>query len=315
MTIPAALGLPAAFTARDLISGETFAWRDGRQLRPPRPVGGADARDEGGGVSAIASIEPDIALLAARDHHEPHRVLGAHPVTERRRGARLAPGRADGPGGAGRRRPDRAAAPRARACSRRSCPGRARCRATRWRWSSATRSRVRATRTRSCPRSASARPAPGRRGEPPGPVGAPGRAPPRDRRRAGRRLHGLGAVGALGERGGRLERLGRARAPDAHPGGLGHLGAVRPGRGRGRAVQVRDPGRRRVAAPEGRPRGAARPSTRPRRPPRPSSAATSGGTRSGWRPGRGGARTRSRSRSTRSTCRRGAGTRSRATGP
>ena len=31
-------------------------------------------------MSAVAPIEPDIALLAARDHHEPHRVLGAHPV-------------------------------------------------------------------------------------------------------------------------------------------------------------------------------------------------------------------------------------------
>ncbi len=31
-------------------------------------------------MSAAAPIEPDIALLAARDHHEPHRVLGAHPV-------------------------------------------------------------------------------------------------------------------------------------------------------------------------------------------------------------------------------------------
>jgi 1,4-alpha-glucan branching enzyme len=31
-------------------------------------------------VSTTASIEPDIALLASRDHHEPHRVLGAHPV-------------------------------------------------------------------------------------------------------------------------------------------------------------------------------------------------------------------------------------------
>ena len=33
-------------------------------------------------MSAIASIEPDIALLAARNHHEPHRVLGAHPVAD-----------------------------------------------------------------------------------------------------------------------------------------------------------------------------------------------------------------------------------------
>ncbi len=31
-------------------------------------------------MSAVAGIEPDIALLAARDHHEPHRVLGAHPA-------------------------------------------------------------------------------------------------------------------------------------------------------------------------------------------------------------------------------------------
>ena len=33
-------------------------------------------------MSAIAPIEPDIALLAARNHHEPHRVLGAHPVAD-----------------------------------------------------------------------------------------------------------------------------------------------------------------------------------------------------------------------------------------
>jgi 1,4-alpha-glucan branching enzyme len=31
-------------------------------------------------VSAAAPLEPEIALLVARDHHEPHRVLGAHPV-------------------------------------------------------------------------------------------------------------------------------------------------------------------------------------------------------------------------------------------
>ena len=33
-------------------------------------------------MSAIAPIEQDIALLAARNHHEPHRVLGAHPVPD-----------------------------------------------------------------------------------------------------------------------------------------------------------------------------------------------------------------------------------------
>ena len=31
-------------------------------------------------MSAVAPIEQDIALLAARDHHDPHRVLGVHPV-------------------------------------------------------------------------------------------------------------------------------------------------------------------------------------------------------------------------------------------
>ena len=31
-------------------------------------------------MSVDASVERDIALLAARDHHEPHRVLGAHPA-------------------------------------------------------------------------------------------------------------------------------------------------------------------------------------------------------------------------------------------
>jgi 1,4-alpha-glucan branching enzyme len=30
----------------------------------------------------VAGLEHDVALLAARDHHEPHRVLGAHPAPE-----------------------------------------------------------------------------------------------------------------------------------------------------------------------------------------------------------------------------------------
>ena len=33
-------------------------------------------------MSAVTPIEPDIALLAARDHHEPHRVLGAHATPD-----------------------------------------------------------------------------------------------------------------------------------------------------------------------------------------------------------------------------------------
>ncbi len=46
----------------------------GRPARPrtPAPKGGGDA------ASPVAGIEQDIAALAARDHHEPHRVLGAH---------------------------------------------------------------------------------------------------------------------------------------------------------------------------------------------------------------------------------------------
>ena len=33
-------------------------------------------------MSTQTSVERDIALLAARDHHEPHRILGAHPTPE-----------------------------------------------------------------------------------------------------------------------------------------------------------------------------------------------------------------------------------------
>ena len=57
----------------------------------------------------------------------------------------------------------------------------------------------------------------------------------------GRRLRGVGAVGALGLGGRRLQLLGRAPAPDALARRVGHLGAVRPRRGRGLALQVRDP--------------------------------------------------------------------------
>ena len=163
-----------------------------------------------------------------------------------------------------------------------------------------------------------ARPAPGRRGQPPGAVGAPRRPPPRDRRRAGRRLHGLGAVGALGERGGRLERLGRARAPDAHARRRRASGSCScRASAAGAAVQVRDPRRRRVAAPEGRPRGAAPPSTRRSTASEVFVSAPPLARTSDWMAARAasGARTPSRCRSTRSTWPRGAGTRSRATAP
>jgi 1,4-alpha-glucan branching enzyme len=46
----------------------------GRPARPRTPA----PKGDGDGASLAAGLEQDIALLAARDHHEPHRVLGAH---------------------------------------------------------------------------------------------------------------------------------------------------------------------------------------------------------------------------------------------
>ena len=61
------------------------------------------------------------------------------------------------------------------------------------------------------------------------------------RRRGGRHLRRVGAQREARQRGRRLERLGRAPAPDAPPSGQRHLGALPAGRGRRRALQVRDP--------------------------------------------------------------------------
>ena len=71
-----------------------------------------------------------------------------------------------------------------------------------------------------------------------------------DRRRHGRRLRRVGAVGALGLGRGRLQLVGRPPAPDALARRLGHLGALHPRRAGGLALQVRAarPGRRHPAA-------------------------------------------------------------------
>ena len=77
----------------------------------------------------------------------------------------------------------------------------------------------------------------------------------RHRRRQRHVVRGVGAArqGRPGE--GRLQQLGRPRAPDAADGRLGRLGAVRPRRRLRHPLQVRRPRRRRPVAGEGRPDG------------------------------------------------------------
>ena len=75
----------------------------------------------------------------------------------------------------------------------------------------------------------------------------------RARRRAGDVVRRLGAGRAFGLRRRRLQLLGRPPAHDARARGLGHLGAVRARRRRRRALQVRDPRAVRRAARQGRP--------------------------------------------------------------
>ena len=209
--IPAVLGLPGGVHRARPGQRRGLPLGLGRQLRASRP-GAAPARDEGRAVSMTASIEQDIALLASRDHHEPHRVLGAHHGGRRRGRARVAARgrrRAHPPR---RRRAGGAGAPLVGLFEASSPVGRA---VPRYEVEVelGTRSRGPAIPTPSCRPSASST-SPGGRGQPPGAVGA-ARRPRADGRRDRRGLHGLGAVGALGERGRRLERLGRPRAPDA----------------------------------------------------------------------------------------------------
>jgi len=80
------------------------------------------------------------------------------------------------------------------------------------------------------------------------------RAPARGRRRPGHRVRRLGPERPRGERRRRLQRLGWPAQPDALARRFRDLGALRPRRGRGRALQVRAEGAaRRAAAAEGRP--------------------------------------------------------------
>ena len=84
-----------------------------------------------------------------------------------------------------------------------------------------------------------ARPPPGRGGPARADLRAPRRARARGRRRRRHRVRRLGAVGALGERGRRLQPLGRPPPPDALARPVRHLGAVRSRARRGRPLQVR----------------------------------------------------------------------------
>ena len=82
----------------------------------------------------------------------------------------------------------------------------------------------------------------------------PRRASDGHRRRRRDALCRLGAERATGQRGRRLERVGRTRPPDAPTTAARRLGAVRAGRWRRRALQVRARvGRGRAAVPQGRP--------------------------------------------------------------
>ena len=212
------LGLPDGFTRpRPGDAASVYRWCVGRQLRRLDPAVTPCPRAEGGGMSVDGRrIEQDIALLAARDHHEPHRVLGRAPGA--RAAWRCAPG-----------------GPRRRRC------GRSRRAASRWSSSTAppasspgcspgatTRA---ALRDRGGARAAT----PCARRDPYSFLPTLGEldlhlvgegrheelwerlgAHPREiDGAAGHGLRGLGAGGALGERGRRLERLGRPGAPDA----------------------------------------------------------------------------------------------------
>ena len=256
-------------------------------------------------MSTDASLARDIALLAARDHHEPHRVLGAHPRPRRRGGAGLAArtrrpcaccptaasrsmlphrdsGLFEGLAARARRLPrlrgrggvrgHALARPRpvlvpADARRARPAPGRARA-ATRSSGSASARTRARSTAS---PGVAFA-------------VWAPS-------------ARSVSVVGDFNGWDGRLH-------PMRSLGSSGVWELFVPGVGAGRALQVRGPRRRRQPAPEGRPDGAAPPRCRR------STASTVFASqhplaRRGvdGAPARSAGRTPSRCRSTRCTCR------------
>ena len=96
------------------------------------------------------------------------------------------------------------------------------------------------------------RPAPLRRGHALPRLGTAGRAPADHRRRDRRALRRVGAERPARQRRGRLQPLGRPRAPDAPPDALGDLGAVRPRARQRHPLQVRSAHARGAPAGEGR---------------------------------------------------------------
>ena len=178
--------------------------------------------------------------------------------------------------------------PSSSSCAIPAASSRARSRARSCRCATSSRSPTRtaarsrcATRTRSCRRSASstctspARAATRSSTRSSARTCARSTASPASRSRSGRRRRAsVSVVGDFNSWDGRLH-------PMRSLGSIGHLGAVRPRRGRGRALQVRDPRPGRLAAAEGRPvrvrrRGAAADGVG-----RAPARATSGATRSG----------------------------------
>ena len=183
---------------------------------------------------ASAFGELDIWLARAGRHEELWAKLGAHPLEDGVRfGGRVTP------------RGGRRGA--ARACAR---GGHVRGPPRRSDAATALRARRRLRGRRALhdsppvllhPHDRRARPPPRGRGAPRAALREARRPLARARRRRRRGVRPLGAVGALRERGRRLQLLGRAPSPDALDGLVGDLGAVRSRRSGGHALQVRDP--------------------------------------------------------------------------
>ena len=189
---------------------------------------------------SVATSELD--ALVRREHSNPHAVLGAHPdgdgvvVRTLRPAARAVTAIPDG------HPPRRAAADPRRRRVRRHDRGR---RATA---PLPARRRLRRRRPvhdrgsiRVPAHDRRARPAPDLRGAPRGALRPPRGTHPRASTRHRDRVRRVGAVGAGGQRGGRLQLLGRPAARDALARLDRRVGAVPARCRRGRPLQVRDP--------------------------------------------------------------------------
>ena len=83
---------PPRSTVADLLDGATLRrWHDGRQLRAARCPASArrTSWSEREPQRLGSALGASGARRSPRDHHDPHRVLGAHPGAERRRRARV----------------------------------------------------------------------------------------------------------------------------------------------------------------------------------------------------------------------------------